>query len=637
MSEPDISTLARRLAEQNNVDWRTLTGTGPDGKVVERDVLDYLARVMAGDEAVDPTPEPLPEGMEAWPDQDAPSYFDRNAQPRARAEEPAADAAPEPFTAETPASEPFLSEPLAPDSTAERPTDEPADELSDDIFLFDDEPEEEAAAAFGEPAYDAPVADATDSLDEVASAPPPFGEPAVDLGEPVADFDDGAALLVDDAFGTDPEPAEAASGPFSDQAELDAEPPAPAWPTSGGAAFEAADRGGDVAPAEEESIFEKPLDSYSEEFTTPSEEFRVDATGDRWDAADLSVDDGALEGAPSGEPGLLPDLWDTSEQDAAPDADGADADALGAVTDDAFTDDAFTDDAVTEDAYAADAPLADPGAEQVQVEDLEIDDAPLAGLESADGGDEDEPAAFEPLEPAAATDPDTQLEVGFGEGLGGGALEELESAGAQEEVADVAALDGIEADVTALEELEADDLQPAAAAAGLPLVKLGNVIRRHVELSALASAQQAAGLELGRDEPLSAEPFLLRAVATAVSEMGGLEGQVALADLEGGPAYRRVDDAATMGFAQLVEELDRPGPEEDELGLVVVDLSGLDVDEALLDVDVPAITLGRMLYDTQRGAHRSTLTLSGDLPFGSGSALLARVAELLEAPVRLLL
>ena len=111
-----------------------------------------------------------------------------------------------------------------------------------------------------------------------------------------------------------------------------------------------------------------------------------------------------------------------------------------------------------------------------------------------------------------------------------------ESAGAQEEVADVAALDGIEADVTALEELEADDLQPAAAAAGLPLVKLGNVMRRHVELSALASAQQAAGLELGRDEPLSAEPFLLRAVATAVSEMGGLEGQVALADLEGAEA-----------------------------------------------------------------------------------------------------
>src|SRR5690606_23691594 len=70
VSEPDISTLARRLAEQNNVDWRALDGSGPDGKVVERDVLDYLARVMSGDEATSPTAEPLPEGMDAWPEQD---------------------------------------------------------------------------------------------------------------------------------------------------------------------------------------------------------------------------------------------------------------------------------------------------------------------------------------------------------------------------------------------------------------------------------------------------------------------------------------------------------------------------------------------------------------------------------------
>jgi resuscitation-promoting factor RpfA len=65
--EPDIAPLARRLAEENNVDWRRLSGTGEGGRVVERDVLGYLARVMAGDEAVDPTPEPVPEGMAAWP------------------------------------------------------------------------------------------------------------------------------------------------------------------------------------------------------------------------------------------------------------------------------------------------------------------------------------------------------------------------------------------------------------------------------------------------------------------------------------------------------------------------------------------------------------------------------------------
>src|SRR5690606_6951130 len=70
VSEPDITALAGRLAEQNNGDWRGLSGSGEGGKIVERDVLDYLARVMAGEEAVNPTPEPLPEGMEAWPEQD---------------------------------------------------------------------------------------------------------------------------------------------------------------------------------------------------------------------------------------------------------------------------------------------------------------------------------------------------------------------------------------------------------------------------------------------------------------------------------------------------------------------------------------------------------------------------------------
>lgn len=74
MHEPDIAPLARRLAEENNVDWRRLSGTGEGGRVVERDVLGYLARVMAGDEAVDPTPEPVPDGMAAWPEGDVAAY-----------------------------------------------------------------------------------------------------------------------------------------------------------------------------------------------------------------------------------------------------------------------------------------------------------------------------------------------------------------------------------------------------------------------------------------------------------------------------------------------------------------------------------------------------------------------------------
>jgi hypothetical protein len=69
MSQPDIAPAAQRLAEENNVNWRALRGSGEGGSVLERDVLEYLARVVRGEEAADPTPEPLPEGLSAWPEE----------------------------------------------------------------------------------------------------------------------------------------------------------------------------------------------------------------------------------------------------------------------------------------------------------------------------------------------------------------------------------------------------------------------------------------------------------------------------------------------------------------------------------------------------------------------------------------
>ncbi len=111
MNEPDIAPLARRLAEENNVDWRRLPGSGDGGRVVERDVLTFLARVMAGEEDLDPTPEPVPDGMAAWPDDDVAAY---------RAGPAGGDA-------------------------AERSTTATLDD--DDLFLFDDDPVVEATSA----------------------------------------------------------------------------------------------------------------------------------------------------------------------------------------------------------------------------------------------------------------------------------------------------------------------------------------------------------------------------------------------------------------------------------------------------------------------------------------------------------
>jgi hypothetical protein len=56
MMEPQISPLAKRLAEENSIDWRVIRGTGPEGRVIERDILTYLAKIMSGE--IDPPAMP---------------------------------------------------------------------------------------------------------------------------------------------------------------------------------------------------------------------------------------------------------------------------------------------------------------------------------------------------------------------------------------------------------------------------------------------------------------------------------------------------------------------------------------------------------------------------------------------------
>ena len=68
MNEVKITPLARRLAEENGINWRQLKGTGPDGTVVERDILAFLAKVMAGEVNLPPAPEETPPSSSAIPD-----------------------------------------------------------------------------------------------------------------------------------------------------------------------------------------------------------------------------------------------------------------------------------------------------------------------------------------------------------------------------------------------------------------------------------------------------------------------------------------------------------------------------------------------------------------------------------------
>ncbi|MEW6421527.1 MAG: E3 binding domain-containing protein [Deinococcota bacterium] len=55
-----IAPLAKILAEANGIDWRNLSGSGEGGMIVEQDILNYLTRVMSGEEEPPPTPVDAP-------------------------------------------------------------------------------------------------------------------------------------------------------------------------------------------------------------------------------------------------------------------------------------------------------------------------------------------------------------------------------------------------------------------------------------------------------------------------------------------------------------------------------------------------------------------------------------------------
>ncbi|HEU4741801.1 MAG TPA: E3 binding domain-containing protein [Meiothermus sp.] len=134
MSEPKITPLARRLAEENGIDWRTLKGSGPEGTVVERDILSFLAKVMAGEIDLPPAPEEKSAPAEAIPDiSQAQAMLAKEGVSLSDvipASEPMPTLSeltpPEPITPPEPvasvfAAEPVAAEPFAPEPVAARP------------------------------------------------------------------------------------------------------------------------------------------------------------------------------------------------------------------------------------------------------------------------------------------------------------------------------------------------------------------------------------------------------------------------------------------------------------------------------------------------------------------------------------
>lgn len=55
-----IAPLAKILAEANGIDWQHLDGSGDGGMIVEQDILNYLTRIMSGEEEPPATPVDAP-------------------------------------------------------------------------------------------------------------------------------------------------------------------------------------------------------------------------------------------------------------------------------------------------------------------------------------------------------------------------------------------------------------------------------------------------------------------------------------------------------------------------------------------------------------------------------------------------
>jgi len=262
--------------------------------------------------------------------------------------------------------------------------------------------------------------------------------------------------------------------------------------------------------------------------------------------------------------------------------------------------------------------------------------------------DEDEMAAvtFDEPAPAPLEEPDDAASTGFEvdghdgpEGHPAPPSERQETIPAGDEVVASGAADaapaGFDVGDAAPEPVTATR-ESYASEGTWPLARVRTVVRRHVDLGGLLALQRAAALESGREQ-VSAAAVLLAAVRRAAERLELDAPGVALPGRDGGVV---AVVPAAHGIAAIAAELAAAGEggraSDAAADLWIADLSGLGVDEAILDGDVPQLTLGRVLSDEEDGSLHGTLTFAGEHDLAHAAAFLARVADLLEEPLRLL-
>ncbi|MGL4608221.1 MAG: E3 binding domain-containing protein [Trueperaceae bacterium] len=584
--EPDISPLAKRLAEENNVNWRSLLGSGAGGKIVERDVLEYLAKVMAGEEDINPTAEPLPEGMDAWPEEDVHAFY--------------GGAVPEAQTTPGPTSSDYLPDTdfttvdsLQSDDGLEISSEVQHGDLGEDIFLIDEDTSDLVTydtATHDTATHDtATHASATHDVQVTQNSVAHISDvDPLEDNSPIANFDemssfDDVETEVLSAMGEETPADFASDEDVDDLAALFVEDTvdAPAMP--------------DVHASP--NVHASP-DVYASSVGLPESIASFNADETTFEVPNYVAEHHDVIEPFTNEPTFEADLLAQSLPDSG--SGFVESSFANANVDQGNSVDSYVEPGnYVEPGYVEPASYVEPVVEPVV--NLAASETFLAPV-------------HEPILSQEVTPPQPPI------------------AHSQVENAALAALSA-----PALNRMQAETRSPEAQT--LPLVSYGVLLRRHVDLSTLVQAQHAVVEELGQDEPAALTAFLLRAAAKAQYKVSLVPGaRLGLAVIrQDGIGVAAIHAASSTPFRNIMNQAHEASSRHgvDAVDLVVADMSNFDIDEAVLNVGVPVLTLGRTMYDSSKGTHHSTLSLSGNVSVESGTKFLSVVAELLNAPVRL--
>ena len=651
MTEPQISPLARRLAEENSIDWRVIPGTGPENRVIERDILTYLARIMSGE--IDPPA--LPDASEPpAPGGSAPNLSEVSnlaAASAGMAKEgidlssllgggtPAASGLAAPIFS-TP--EPVIPEPSFTAPTHLQASDAlPASSLD---FAFSDEPIAPLPAiqtssleqiSFGDPipasaAFEAPMSFGDPVLSDPIISEPVFSAPPAKLS-----------------------PSDSIDAEFEiDLDDFDDVPAVPAVSTPEVAAPDITlqetsveEIGIEEASVPQGSAAELPafeLSSPDVDFTVPP----VDLTAHQEDLV-LDIDSASEAPLTSVASGQIDDdfvMADISADFTAPEVNPpAEAVNLEPAAVESLNLEPVQAEAVhTEPVHVEPVLLETIHIEPVQPEStspaaflapIEHDDFELDLIDA-----ETIPVESITSEAPVFTDSNLSLEP---EIISGGAAAAvvgglLVSATHPEPTNPADSSDSAPPEAKPAESLThvvqpptASESQPSAVTASGSVASgffQGFAVRRHFDASALTKIQHELTQSLnGREVPLSV--FLARAAQRNLHSLGTVD-VVTLTRL--GDSLEPLNASGLHhSFIEAVQSVARATPGTLQ-GLLILDASSLGADDLVLPVDQPVLTLN------VKGEY-GHLTLAGDLPMSKAADFLGKVAQALEIPVSLVI